>query len=166
VHRFAIVRSCLLALLATGCAHYFYYARAANADGAGHEALASWSVTQRTLWFDESSETVRVTLQCGKTVAFQQRGSGVYMLYDPTAWSDPKLVEGKPYCGRVPGVRRIDQLEVGSTLNVEVWCAHHEDDEGMSIAAPILTTGQHTLGVVARSDTEPQVKPCSAEPRR
>jgi len=149
-----------LALLTTGCAQYYYYTRTPNADGAAHEAVASWSVTKRALWFDESSETVRVTLQCGKTVAFQQRLGGVFMLYDPSAWLEPKLVAGKPYCGRLPGITKLEQLAVGQQLSVEVWCTHVDDDEGFGVAAPMLPTGAHRLGLIQRTDRPPEMPAC------
>ena len=155
----ALALSLLLAWL-VGCAQYFYSARKPNADGRGHEALASWSVTERALWFDENSETVRVTLQCGKTIPFQQREDGIYVLYDPTIWSAPRAIAGAQYCGRVEGATELADLAVGQPLTVELWCQPVSDDEGFAIDAPSLPAGSHTFGVVQRTDEAPKIAPC------
>ncbi|HKP55159.1 MAG TPA: hypothetical protein VJV78_00485 [Polyangiales bacterium] len=155
----ALAISFVLAQLA-GCAQYFYSARKPNADGRGHEALASWSVTERALWFDESSETVRVTLQCGKTIPFQQREDGIYVLYDPTIWSEPRTIGDAQYCGRVEGATELSSLAVGQALRVELWCQPVQDDEGFTIDAPSLPAGSHTFGAVQRTDRAPAVAPC------
>jgi hypothetical protein len=154
---------CYLVLVAlAGCSHYFYSARKPNADGRGHEALASWSVTERALWFDESSETVRVTLQCGKTIPFQEREGGVYVLYDPTLWSEPRTIAGADYCGQVQGAIELADIVEGQPLSLELWCQPVVDDEGFTIAAPSLPAGKHTFDVVQRADEAPQVTPCPA----
>lgn len=152
--------SCLLLASLAGCSHYFYSARKPDADGRGHEALAAWSVTERALWFDESSETVRVTLQCGKTIPFQQREHGVYVLYDPAIWSEPRTIHGGQYCGQVAGASELADIAEGQTLSLELWCKPVVDDEGFTIDAPNLPPGSYTFGVVQRSEAAPQVAPC------
>jgi hypothetical protein len=159
---------CSIAVLLclTGCSQSFYFARTTLPDDEGHEALAVWSVTERALWFDESSETVRVTVQCGKTVLFQEREGGVYMLYDPTSWEGPRRIATQDVCGEVVGVKKLDDIKVGETLTLSLWCAHKEDDEGFSIAAPILPTGTHALRNVQTSKSEPRVAPCPTPPQQ
>ncbi len=151
-----------LALAAAGCAQHHYYARMANADGGGHEALAYWSVTERALWFDESSETVRVKLQCGKTVPFQEREGGVFVLYDPALWMSPREIGGQDYCGRVLDAEVLGDIAVGERLSVEIWCQPALDDEGFGVPAPILPPGRHTFSVVQRADQPPATPPCQS----
>ena len=153
--------TCLLVAALSGCAHYNYYARKANADGQGHEALAYWSVTERAVWFDESSETVRVKMQCGKTVPFQERKGGVFVLYDGALWANPRTIEGAQYCGQVQGVAQVADLKAGDKLSLELWCDASTDDEGFSVPAPILGKGTHEFDVVQRSSEAPAAKPCS-----
>lgn len=158
------IRTIVLASLVilTGCSHYFYSARKPNADGRGHEAVASWSVTERALWFDESSETVRVTLQCGKTIPFQQRENGLYVLFDPTVWSEPRTLGGEQYCGQVTGATTLADLQEGRPLSLALWCKPVIDDEGFTIEAPILPSGNHLFGTVSRGSAVPAVAPCPA----
>jgi hypothetical protein len=146
----------------TGCSHYIYSARKPNADGRGHEAVASWSVTERALWFDESSETVRVTLQCGKTIPFQQRDDGLYVLFDPTVWSEPRTIGADQYCGQVSGAATLADLEEGHPLSLELWCQPVIDDEGFTIEAPSLSAGNYTFEAVSRGTEGPTVAPCPA----
>lgn len=159
-----LLRSCLLAFVAAGCTQYHYYARKPNADGRGHEALASWSVTERVLWFDESSETVRVTMQCGRTIPFQEREGGVYVLYDPSVWANPRSVGSAQYCGQVAGIASLDEISEGDDLSLELWCTPLEDDEGFTVPAPILPSGEHAFDSVRREQRAPATKPCSGPP--
>jgi hypothetical protein len=165
VRSLAQVCSYLVLVSFAGCAQYFYSARKPNADGRGHEALAAWSVTERALWFDESSETVRVTLQCGKTIPFQQREHGLYVLYDPTLWSEPRTIDGAQYCGQVQGATELADIVEGRELALELWCQPALDDEGFTIAAPSLPAGTYAFGVVRRAAEAPQVAPCPSGSR-
>jgi hypothetical protein len=157
--------SSLLVLLLSSCTQYFYYARKPDADGQGHEALAQWSVTERTLWFDESSETVSVNLQCGRTLPFQERAGGLYVLYDPATMAEPKLVDGIQSCGKVVGVERLDEIGVGDSLQLELWCKPIEDDEGFTLALELLQPGRYEFQRIQRSEQRPRAKPCPASPQ-
>jgi hypothetical protein len=150
----------LLVFAFTACAQTYYYTRKPNADGQGHEALAYWSVTERALWFDESSETIRVTLQCGTTVPFQERQGGVYVLYDPVIWSNPRTVSGAQYCGQVHGTTHVGEITEGHALSLELWCTPVEDDEGFSAPLPRLPPGTYTFDAIARASETPSAKQC------
>lgn len=157
-----LVLGCLLASLLAGCTQHYFSARMPNADGRGHAALASWSVTERALWFDESSETVRVQLECGLTVAFQEREGGIYVLDDPSVWSGARALAGGTYCGRVVGASTLLDIAAGEPLTVELWCDRRWDDEELTLAAPILPPGEHTFEPVQRSEHAAALAPCPA----
>lgn len=149
-----------LALLSS-CSSYTYYARTKQPDARGteREVLAYWRVTQRALWYDESSEGVVVKTACSPSIMdFEERPSGIVMRSDHT-WVGARDQGGQAICGRLVGVDHVKDIDVGQSITVELWCTPAQDDE-FATPFPFLPAGSYEFRDVKRQKGDVDVAAC------
>ena len=121
----------LLIVVVGGCTQYTYHGtiEELDADGNMRTHLVYWTKTERKFWFDESSGSIRLLTQCSlRTINFDESEDGIIFystINDEGVLRDdeskiPEIGLKEP-CGRIIGVKKINQLEEG-TLRLEIYC--------------------------------------------
>ncbi len=126
-----------LIVVVGGCAQYTYHGtiEELDADGNMRTHLVYWTKTERKLWFDESSGSVRLLTQCSlNTVNFDESEDGIIFYSTINDEGVTRPVNLKEPCGRLIGVKKINQLTEG-TLLLEIYCKFVADE---------FASGNHT----------------------
>ncbi len=119
----------LLIIFLCGCAQYTYYGTIEEKDSDGNERihLFYWTKTERKLWFDEPSGSVRLLTECSlSTVNFDETENGITFYNTGSHEGVTRSVNIKEPCGEILDVKKIDKLTEG-TLRLKIYCKFIED---------------------------------------
>ena len=120
----------LLIAVFTGCNQYVYYGIIESDDCSGEmrNHLIYWTKTERLLWFDECSGSIRLLTECSlETIAFDETENGIIFRCTANHKGVTHPVDLGEFCGKIIGVKKIDELSEGVLL-LEVYCEYDGDD--------------------------------------
>ncbi|MCK4526619.1 hypothetical protein KAW18_04545 [candidate division WOR-3 bacterium] len=120
----------LISVVFTGCTRYTYYGaiRAEDSVGEMKQHLIYWTRTERLLWFDECSGTIRLLTEGSlETIPFDETEKGIIFRYIPTHKGVTHPVGIGEACGEILDVKEIKELTEGA-LRLKIYCTYDSTD--------------------------------------
>ncbi len=124
----------LLFLVVSSCTRYVYYGELESPDSSGkvRRHLVYWTRTERPLWFDEVSGSIRILTECSnRTVNFDETGEGIVFRRTPGDSGLDTTVALNESCGRILKYQRIKDIPEGD-LKLELHCMPLTDEFSIS----------------------------------
>jgi hypothetical protein len=119
-----LIIAVLVILTLSGCSSYVYFGsiETRDSDGEMREHLIYWFRTERTLWFDEASGSIRLLTECStRTMNFDETETGIIFRRSSEDKADSGEISINDACGRIIGYSRIEDIPEG-LLELEVFC--------------------------------------------
>lgn len=114
----------------SSCSTYVYYGKIKALDSKGKDRhhLIYWTKTERTLWFDEVSGSIRLLTECSnRTVNFDETEDGIFFRCTPQDEGVGREVALNGPCGEVLNYKKVKNIPEGN-LELKIYCQALTDD--------------------------------------
>ena len=120
----------LIIFAVCGCAQYTYFGSIEEQDSDGNMRtnLVYWTKTERKLWFDESSGSIKLLTECSlSTVNFDEKENGIIFYNTGGNEGVSHPVNINEPCGEILDVKKINKLTEG-TLRLKIYCKNVDEE--------------------------------------